>query len=594
MSRIKNKLSQIISSQVPEFIRANDTTPIVLNASSTTGSNVLIVNSTLYLTPGDQIVDASLVGTPLYIAKVLTGTKLILTDNVPYTWNNRTISIGKNVADSNFVKFLKAYYQFIEQDQGPQELLQNSRDYANDVPRNLATDKRTFLKHVRDIYKTKGSEQAYKLLFQALFGETVELFYPETVVLKASDGVWKKDYVIRIGATPDLNGFSFLNTRITGEISKATAIVNNVIKLQLRNVDIYELYLENIEGNFTYEKIVAKKLITAPSTFTILSANTVPILVNVDIIDSKAGYHANSKISLPIANILGGLNVTYDQNLNVFVDSVSNTGKIQSLNVVNPGIYYGENLNNIPNIELPVYIESPSTIVTGATITISQSTGTYTSSLPHGLSAGNRANLIFYGNSSSYLNSTENTIAVLSVLDTKRFKFAIPNPTNTSPIYNNNLNDTRLNANLKYTEKTVLSANIGVVKESVGYWLNSKGKISDVVHLHGPAENSTTPGLIYYQPYSYVVRSDVNIEEWRNTVQNLVHPAGSELFSEIYVNNEFSANSNALISAEVWDYLGITADKTGMFNTSMTTYSDHRVSNLHINADHVVIQFGYL
>ena len=182
----------------------------------------------------------------------------------------------------------------------------------------------------------------------------------------------------------------------------------------------------------------------------------------------------------------------------------------------------------------------------------------------------------------------------MSVLDTKRFKFAIPNPTNTSPIYNNNLNDTRLNANLKYTEKTVLSANIGVVKESVGYWLNSKGKISDVVHLHGPAENSTTPGLIYYQPYSYVVRSDVNIEEWRNTVQNLVHPAGSELFSEIYVNNEFSANSNALISAEVWDYLGITADKTGMFNTSMTTYSDHRVSNLHINADHVVIQFGYL
>jgi hypothetical protein len=612
MSRIKNKLSQIISSQVPEFIRANDTTPIVLNASSTSGSNVLQVNSTLYLTPGDQIIEPTLVGSPLYIAKVLTGTKLILTGNMPYSWTNRTISIGKQNTDSNFVKFLKAYYQFLEQDQYPQELLQNARDYAdtektidsllesffknyaNDIPRNLATDKRTFLKHVRDIYKTKGTEQAYKLLFQALFGEKVELFYPDSVILKASDGVWKKDYTIRVYADSSTNGFEFLNTRITGEVSKATATVNNVIKLQVREINVYELYLENIKGNFTYEKVTAKKLITAPSKFMTVSANTMPILVNVDIVNSKSGYTANSKITLPIANITGGIFATYDQTLSVFVDSISDTGKIQSINVVNPGIYYGSNIKNIPNIEIPVYIESPSANVLGATITILNSTGTYTSSYPHGLSTGNKANLIFYGNSASYLNSTENTIAVLSVLDTKRFKFAIPNPPASNTLYNTNLNNTRLYANLKYTEKSVLSANIGVVKESKGYWLTSKGKISDVIHLHGPAENSTTPGLIYYQPYSYVVRSDVNIGEWKNIVENLVHPAGTEVFSEIYVNNELSANSNALIKGEVWDYLGITADKTGIFNASMTTYSDHRVSNLAIKADHVVILFGYL
>jgi len=611
MSRIKNKLSQIISSQVPEFIRANDTTPIVLNASSTAGSNVLTVNSTIYLTPGDQIVEPTLRSTPLYIAKVLTGTKLILTGNMPYTWANRTVSIGKRITDSNFVKFLKAYYQFIEQDQGPQEVLQNVKDYAdtektidsllesffknygNDIPRNLAANKRTFLNHVRDIYKTKGTERAYKLLFQALFGKNVELFYPESVILKASDGVWKKDYTIRVNAPAEINGFDFISTRITGEISKATAIVNNVLKLQVKDTTVYELYLENIEGNFTYERVIANKLITAPSTFTTVSANTIPILINVDIIDSKSGYTANSKITLPTLTVLGGV-YPYDQNLSVFVDDLSETGKIQSLNIVNPGIYYGSNLLNLPSIvQLSVLLDSPSITVPGATIILSNSTGTYTSSLPHGLSKGNRANLIFYGNTSSYLNNTENTIAVLSVLDTKRFKFAIPSQL--GPLYYTNLNNTRLKANLKYTEKTVLSANVGVVKESKGYWLNSRGKISDVTHLHGPAENNTTPGLIYYQPYSYVVRSDVNVEEWRGIVQNLVHPAGTEAFSEIYVNNEFSANSNALIAAEVWDYLGITTDKSGNnFNASMTSYSDHRVSNLRISADHVVIQFGYL
>jgi len=611
MSRIKNKLSQIISSQVPEFIRATDTTPIVLNATSTAGSNVLTVNSTLYLTPGDQIIEPTLLSTPLYIARVLTGTKLIVTRNMPYTWVSRTVSIGKQNTDSNFVKLLKAYYQFIEQDQGPQELLQNARDYAdtektidsllesffknyaNDVPRNLATDKRTFLKHVRDIYKTKGTEQAYKVLFQALFGKNVELFYPESIILKASDGIWKKDRTIRVTVPANTNGFDFIRTKITGEISKATAIVNNVIKLQVKDTSVYELYLENIEGNFTYEKVIANKLITAPSTFTTVSANTIPVLINVDIIDSKSGYTANSKITLP--TVVVDLNLRYDQNLSVFIDDLSETGKIQSLNIINPGIYYGSNLLNVPNFTLPVYIDSPSTVVTGANIVLSNSTGTYTSSLPHGLSKGNSANLVFYGNTNSYLNNAENTITVISVLDSKRFKFGFPNPGNTSPFYNINLNNTKLNANLKYIEKTILSANVGVVKESKGYWLNSRGKISDVIRLHGPAENNTIPGLIYYQPYSYVIRSDVNIEEWRGVVQNLVHPAGTEAFSEIYVNNQFSANSNALIASEVWDYLGITTDKSGnIFNASMTTYSDHRVSNLPISADHVVIQFGYL
>jgi hypothetical protein len=207
-----------------------------------------------------------------------------------------------------FVAFVEAYYEYL-QEQGvdlstardidttlDEFVVQFKKELAHNLP-NIAVDERFILSHIKDQYLSKGSESSYKLLFRLLFGKNVELFYTESIILKASDGIWKKDRTIRVSVPANTNGFDFIRTKITGEISKATAIVNNVIKLQVKDTNVYELYLEDIEGNFTYEKVIANKLITAPSTFTTVSANTIPVLINVDIINSKSGYTANSKIS---------------------------------------------------------------------------------------------------------------------------------------------------------------------------------------------------------------------------------------------------------------------------------------------------------
>ena len=600
MSRIQSRLSAIVASQVPEFLRASDDAlPITSIITTTAGSNIVTVDSTFLLNSGDKIVTPAITATT-YITNILSSNQIQVSVPIPVTLHLQPVNIVKPYGLSNFVKFIKAYYEFMEQDQGPQELIQDVREYAdsdgtidslidvffknygNDIPRNIIVDKRTFIKHIRDIYKTKGTEEAYVVLFQIMFGVKPSIFYPNSVVLKASDGIWKKDYTIRITPNNVTNPFDFLYTEIQGSLSKASATVNNILEIKIQDTIIYELYLENIKGNFQLEEITAKKLKAINQPVTTIGANTIIQLIGINIVSNAPGYTANSKISIPFAitnpNFVTA--ISYPQNLNAIIDSVTSTGTIQNINVVTSGIYYGSSLLPIPDISVPVNLDLPSVVLSGV-VTLTSNVGVFTSTTAHGLIKGNTANLQFYGNTTSAINNTVNTIVTVTILDTKRFTFKLP------------AHDTNVYANLVYTTPAVLSADIGVLKQSEGYWQNNKGKLSDTIYLQGPIENNQNS--IYYQPYSYVVRSSINIGDWKSAVTNLIHPAGMEVFSEIFTENNLNSNSSVSVPSEVVNYLGITADyASNLFTAGMTSYSNSRLSNLSITADHVYIPLGYL
>jgi hypothetical protein len=154
---------------------------------------------------------------------------------------------------------------------------------------------------------------------------------------------------------------------------------------------------------------------------------------------------------------------------------------------------------------------------------------------------------------------------------------------------------TSLSANLKYTRTANLYSNVGAVLESDGYWLNNRGKLSELIYVQGPAADSTNKSKIFYQPYSYVVRSGESIDSWKDIAKATVHPAGMEVFGEIYINNQISANVETTVDNEIWDYLGITSDMSiPPFDASMTSYSNSRVQNLPISTDHVYYIFNIL
>jgi len=92
------------------------------------------------------------------------------------------------------------------------------------------------------------------------------------------------------------------------------------------------------------------------------------------------------------------------------------------------------------------------------------------------------------------------------------------------------------NINVKFLDPAVLQANLGSVTKSLSFWKDTTGLLSENMVLQGKTSYEVPDLLALYHPFSYVIRSKISIENWRNSIKSLLHPAGLTVFSEI--NND--------------------------------------------------------
>ena len=129
------------------------------------------------------------------------------------------------------------------------------------------------------------------------------------------------------------------------------------------------------------------------------------------------------------------------------------------------------------------------------------------------------------------------------------------------------------NVDVYFLYKANLQANVAglVIQES--YFLDDKGKISDAMIVQGKSAFAPEDAAVLYQPFSYVLRSSKSIDEWKNSVKSMLHPAGFSIFSEI--NNETNPNSVKNVSVatkgntEIFAYTPI--DSTLPWTVDLTT-----------------------
>jgi hypothetical protein len=183
----------------------------------------------------------------------------------------------------NFVAFLEAYYEFLEQETGAGNIsrslldqsdvdltdlfIQNFYDnFLPFLPRNTVGDKNLILKNIKDFYRSRGTEKSVRFLMRILFNEEVDFYYPQRDVLIASDGKWFVEKSIKIrdievsnvanDSTTAIN--NFVGQRIVGSISNSNAIVENTDAFYENGVLVRELKISNQIGEFqTGEKINA-------------------------------------------------------------------------------------------------------------------------------------------------------------------------------------------------------------------------------------------------------------------------------------------------------------------------------------------------
>ena len=167
--------------------------------------------------------------------------------------------------------------------------------------RNSATvDLRYFLKHLKQFYRSKGSEKSFRTLFRALYGQdSLDFYYPKTDMFKISDGNWLQDTVLQLSY--DISYLDFNGLTITGGTSSATAFVSNVTTRKVGTVPVVELVVTTFVGTF-----VVGETITATTAAGIeLSATLTGMLTDVLIVNGGEGYSVDEALTVTDATAVG-------------------------------------------------------------------------------------------------------------------------------------------------------------------------------------------------------------------------------------------------------------------------------------------------
>jgi len=141
-------------------------------------------------------------------------------------------------------------------------------------------DQVTLLENIKDFYSYKGTTTSIQFLFQSIFAEEVEVFFPRETLLKASTSNWTVDDIIKVeaisGNPGDLVGYQIFQTDIAGTPS-VSSILEPVLVNSISNAGtIFELNLNILERqNFIVPSntILRKQLL--PSDNTILVDSTI-------------------------------------------------------------------------------------------------------------------------------------------------------------------------------------------------------------------------------------------------------------------------------------------------------------------------------
>lgn len=272
--------------------------------------------------------------------------------------------IRDNADYGKFVLFLKAYYEWLEENGNITDRAKNLLNYKdidntsseflkyfiNDflpyLPKDVLISERTAVKAAKQLYTSKGTPDAFKFLFRILYNSDFDYFNTKDSVFKASDGLWYVTKSLKL-ATTDERFLQVDNYRIFGETSKSIATIENTVRSGAK----IEVFISDI-----------KRLFESGEFVRVVDANNQDVLIDGQILRSKiVGQISQIRIDPNRRGLLykvGDPVIIYD-GLNpdipgakdaVAVVGSTTTGTIQNINVINGGYGYREHPNGIITI----------------------------------------------------------------------------------------------------------------------------------------------------------------------------------------------------------------------------------------------------
>jgi sugar lactone lactonase YvrE len=238
----------------------------------------------------------------------------------------------------NFVAFLEAYYEFLEQETGAGNVSRTMLDqtdvdltdlfiqkfYDNFmpfIPKNTAADKTLILKNIKDFYRSRGSEKSIRFLMRILFDEEVDFYYPQTDILRASAGKWFIEKSIKIRdiqistlansslfvANNDLLVVNnFIGRRVYGSLTNSSAIIESSDTYYDKGSLVRELKISAQVGDFESGEQIQTPFEENGITRTIKANLFSGIITTVSISNSGSDYKIGDSVTIESNTGTGG------------------------------------------------------------------------------------------------------------------------------------------------------------------------------------------------------------------------------------------------------------------------------------------------
>ncbi len=272
-----------------------------------------------------------------------------------------------------FQRFLEAYYEWLSEPGNPhytvQKLLESQdvdtsvdlylqhleAEFLNQIPKDVEVDKKTLIKNIRSFYASKGTEKSYQFLFNILFNENVEFYYPKNDILRASDGKWSTVTSIRILNDSNWNVFDLTGKRIFQDYVYvdpytnipetriwASATVERIIQFYLGDTLITEAYISNLTGLGDFNPSLSDAeedrdyIYYKDTENNVLTFRIVPMTTDISVEQSGTGYSAGTILQVNTAEGDSGVG-SVAQIASIF------PGDVSGINIINAGTGYRVN-----------------------------------------------------------------------------------------------------------------------------------------------------------------------------------------------------------------------------------------------------------
>ena len=512
----------------------------------------------------------------------------------------------------NLVAFLKAYYEWMETtnqatDAGKNHLANRDidttelnkfyeyfrREVLIDFPRDVLADKRLVAKRIKDLYRAKGSSAAYNLLFRILYDQDVSIYKPSENILRASDGRWIEQTLLRLGAPFIGNPEDMEGRVVTGRSSGAIGTVIRVLTVFESGIEVKQLRLKNVTGTIQdLEVVVTDNELSGQVVNSV--GPLVSVLIGGEGTTGGTGHQVGDEVSFTGQRGSGGTGTVLATNDEAVTFTITDGGSGYSVGSTSVSIFGGNptlgikgkvTVTSISNTEtIPVYvdqIQGLSDTSIGYGPTYSSNSGIISSNLASSNSStalssalgledlvvGTISGIsVVPGNYRAFLPTTaavDRIISPLEIPDSIRGGIkglnAVITPSFTpgsitdllvtagGTLYSSTLpvtivNSTRVGANSAIGDPIVT----GVITQA-GNYKGTKGFLSWDQRLQ---DN------YYYQEFSYVIKSQKALKTYRNIVRDIIHPAGTKLFGQIDVATEADLTGMGVESLVSTDLIG--------------------------------------